>query len=139
MSELTFTVRWHLMREESAKMDACRSLYAYLHPETDRILYIGKADRCSVGERLYCPGKIDRVWKRLDEQGIERCKVIVGDVYADVGRFTREMLADIESLLIYRIRPIGNKQSKATRISRPTMEVRCEGNWPHRKLRFVDT
>ena len=52
--------------------------------------------------------------------------------WGDRGRYNPEKLADVESLLIKRLRPRGNIMSINTRISRPGIRVLCDGNWPHK-------
>ena len=42
---MLITVEWaHLAREHDARWHAQLSLYAYLHPTRDWLLYVGKAD-----------------------------------------------------------------------------------------------
>ena|SRR3989442_456593 len=55
-----------------------------------------------------------------------------------IRRFTGEMLSDLESLLIHRIKPPGNIQCLQGRTRRPGMTVKCEGDWPQSKLVFRD-
>lgn len=115
-----------------------RVLYAYLAPSDNEILYIGKADGTTVRGRWKRSAK-DEFWTALErERGINRHVVIVGKIYASEGvRLTRELLADIESLLIMREQPWGNIQSTQSRISRPGLRVECSGDWPGRSV-YVD-
>jgi hypothetical protein len=53
-------------------------------------------------------------------------------------RLSSPLLADAESLLIMRLDPFGNIQSRATRIERPGLRVHCEGAWPFKRGRFHD-
>jgi hypothetical protein len=79
-------------------------------------------------------------WEYLDQRGMDAHAVLVGDVELAPGRrLSRELLADIESLLIKRLRPAGNIQAIRSRISRPGLDVTCEGDWPHERRRFLDT
>jgi len=136
---VTFTIRWHRVSLRSSKADSQRALYAYLHPETDRILYIGKADRHSVRQRLSGKDK-DGLWDFFAKEGIDRYGLLVGRVQPniDIRRFTGQMLSDIESLLIHRIKPPGNIQCLRGRTRRPGMTVQCEGDWPRNKSVFRD-
>jgi hypothetical protein len=54
-------------------------------------------------------------------------------------RRSSELLADVESLLIKRLQPLGNIQCTESRISRPGMRVRCSGEWLSKRAGFYDT
>lgn len=45
-------------------------------------------------------------------------------------RLTRELLSDIESLLICEVKPWGNIQCQLSRIARPGLKVVCGSDWP---------
>jgi hypothetical protein len=112
-------------------------LYAYLAPDAEEILYVGKADGATstVHTRWKAVDKMG-FWRDLERQrGIWRHATIVGAVdVGPCGRLTRQLLADLESLLIKREGPWGNLQGRKTRnFSRPFMEVRCSGFWPGRR------
>jgi len=138
---MKFSIEWHGITLSSSKADWSNVLYAYVEPYEDTIVYIGKADRQTIRQRLSGTHK-DKVWRDLAEAGVDRYALLAGDVTSDadeIGRFTWQMLADIESLLIYRLKPIGNIQNTRSRpISRPGMTVSCEGVWPHRRTEFRD-
>lgn len=53
-------------------------------------------------------------------------------------RLTKQLLADIESLLIFEIQPWGNIQSRESRIARSGLELLCNGSWLHRQRVFRD-
>lgn len=115
-----------------------RCLYKYVDPDTGEILYIGKADRCSVRERFNSAGK-GSLWKWLEERGIDGTHVHVGLIDWGPGRrYSPEKLADLESLLIKRLSPGGNIMSTSSRISRPGVRLSCSGEWTHARSRFVD-
>ncbi len=124
--------------DDDATWDQTRVLYAYLAPGDQEILYIGKADGTTVRERWNWSAKKE-FWMALErERGIKCPVVIVGEIYSDEDvRLTRELLADIESLLIIKEAPWGNVQSTQSRISRPGLRVECSGNWPGRSV-YVD-
>jgi len=140
-NDMIFDVNWtHLDGIDDDRGDSTRVLYGYKAPRGAEILYIGMAhaDSSSVHNRL--SGEHKRGWfERLErEREIREFRVMLGEVFFD-GRFTREMLADIESLLIYRLQPWGNRQSRVSRISRPGMIVRCSGRaWSHPQREFRD-
>lgn len=51
-----------------------------------------------------------------------------GELESPMGtRLTGQLLADVESLLIYQEQPWGNIQSRISRNSRPGMRVHCSG------------
>lgn len=118
----------------------CRLLYAYLVPP-EEIVYIGKADYRSVHERWQRSAK-PRFWAALErERGFQKHAVLVGAVDLEHGRrLSADLLGDIESLLIHRVRPWGNRsQSTRTRVSRPAgLIVECRGAWPIEPRRFID-
>ena len=114
-------------------------LYAYLSPGKDEILYIGKAYKNTVRERWRYSGK-EGFWDDLESQrGISKHIVLVGEMKFVEGVYlTDQLLSDIESLLIKRVKPWGNIQSKALRISRPGLRVRCLGGWNKWKEEYRD-
>lgn len=134
---LEVTLRWYGVDPAG---DPCwsytRALYAYLAPRTHEVLYIGKADGCSVRERWR---EKSAFWRDLERQrSIFSHGVIVAELEGDF-RLTRQLLADIESLLIHRLQPWGNIQCRSSRnYSRPEMRVTCRGAWPLRRRMFRD-
>jgi hypothetical protein len=82
------------------------AIYAYLAPREREVLYIGKADGCTVRRRWL---EKDSFWSDLERQrNIMIHDVIVADVLAHVGcRLTRELLYDVESLLIWGVETLG--------------------------------
>lgn len=113
-------------------------LYGYLHPQRDWLLYLGKADFSTVSMRLLGSHK-QKLFKDLDERyGINDVSVLHGCIVLESGRRTSQLLSDVESLLITRLKPYGNIQARHSRISRPGMRVNCLGNWPFSRWRFRD-
>ena len=107
------------------------AVYAYLAPDGEDILYIGKAEGTTVRKRWNDDDKM-AFWRELEkERGIHRHAVIVGKVF-----LPREcdgdpdVLTDIESLLIYVEQPWGNIQCRKSRTCRPGMVIVCDGDWP---------
>ena len=138
---LEVEVEWtHLARNHDL-WRASYCLYAYLHPEDHRILYLGKADYQTVRERLYGTHKdkvFDCILQRFGVES-ERVEVIQGEVFLDEGlRRSSALVADLESLLIKRLQPPCNRMSKRSRISRPGLTVDCSGDWPYTRTRFQD-
>jgi hypothetical protein len=140
MSEtLNVIVDWTKLGPRHSLWDGTFCLYAYLHPENDRILYIGKADYQTVRQRLYGSHKneiFDFFWRKY---GIEKVNVIQGELMLEEGRRrSTELLADVESLLIVRLQPPANIAYTRSRTYRPGLRVRCIGDWPHRRTGFHD-
>src|SRR5207245_1895499 len=104
-------------------------VYAYLHPERDWLLYVGKADMQTVRQRLQGDHKADLFdffWKRY---GIDEVRVLQGDLVLEDGRRrSSELLADVEGLLIIRLQPPGNVASTRSRTYRPGLRVNCSGD-----------
>lgn len=113
-------------------------LYAYLAPRAPEILYIGKCDGCTVRHRWR--NKRD-FWRDLQrERKILSHRLIVGDVALPEGfRLSRQLLADVESLLIWSIKPWGNIQGRTNRIQRSGLTISCTGAWPLIQRRFRDS
>lgn len=114
-------------------------VYAYLAPNRNEVLYIGKADYCSVGERARGVHK-RRLYRWLVRHaGMHRIRVIVGLLYLPVGtRYSSQLLSDIESLLIAGLRPVGNIQNTQSRIARLGMALQMRGKWPLAVRKIVD-
>lgn len=136
---MLLTLRWRIVPEDSDLWKYIRVLYAYFTVDDNEILYIGKAGRQTVRERWTRSAKKE-FWDTLERaRNIHEHIVRVGEIYLDEGqRLSRELLLDAESLLIKRLRPWGNIQSRSSRISRPGLRVRCEGDWPMGRSEFYD-
>lgn len=136
---MNIKVEWQYTGDGEESLGFSRVLYAYLHPDTSEILYIGKADYCTVKERLSGAHKEAIFDEMIDDLRITEMHAIVGLLYLPEGRrFSSELLSDIESLLIIKVQPPYNKQSRLSRISRPGLEVLCSGEWPHDEEHFID-
>jgi len=120
--------------------DYWRCLYAYIHPINKNVLYIGKAYRCSVRERLKGNHKEDIYDYIIDTFNIDKFKVLVGfPIIDDDHRISEELVSDLESLLILRLKPPANIINRHTRsIVRPGLKINCEGVWPHNRKNFID-
>src|SRR6185503_15727065 len=109
-----------------------------LSPDKKRIVYLGKAWRATVAERLRCRAK-DGLWMHLDERRISKCNVLLGELLLPQGRrLSGELLSDVESLLIMGEQPTGNVQSMTSRIDRPGLCVACTGRWPGCAKNYFD-
>ncbi|TAK42932.1 MAG: hypothetical protein EPO27_15935 [Betaproteobacteria bacterium] len=137
---MTIQVHWRYLKPSGDDgWRQIRCLYAYLAPRTREILYIGKAWGATVRERWRRTGKY-AFWDDLEkERGIRAHYTLLGDIALPANeRLTRELVADIESLLIQRVQPWGNIQCRSSRIPRPGMEVGCHGRWPLQRSQYID-
>lgn len=133
-------VHWRKLREPSEDggwQEQC-VLYAYYSP-IEELVYIGKADLCSVAERSTPSAKrivLERYVQETDHKGFIPA---IGELELPDGhRFSSLLLSDVESLLINQLKPLLNKQSISSRISRPELVVCCQGYWPPRQNWFYD-
>lgn len=118
-----------------------RALYAIQHPEKHELLYLGKTDGTTIRARWNADDKHERVWKRVeDEKRIFEHRLIVGQLCVPtVVRLTRELMIDVESLLIHQIKPWANTHCVKTRdLCRPGMVICCQGKWPLKRTTFRD-
>jgi hypothetical protein len=137
---LRVEIPWVQLRQDREPLwQANLCLYAYLHPERDWLLYIGKADLQTVRQRLHGDHKdalFDFFWERY---GIDEVRVLQGDLVLEDGRHrSAQLLADVETLLIIRLQPPGNVANTRSRTFRPGLRVRCTGEWPFRRAGFHD-
>ena len=117
------------------------ALYGILHPWRDEVLYLGKADGTRVCTRWDADDKHERVWRRIeDERRIFKHRFIIGEFRLSQGcRLTRQLVSDVESLLIYEVDPWANTSNTMSRsYSRYGMMVFCQGDWPLKRTRFRD-
>ena len=134
-------VDWFPVSEHGPEWEHTRLLYAIAEPDSSQIVYIGKADGSTLRQRWKRVGSKEELWNWYETTfGTRRHLFLVGDVLMLEGtRLTRELLADIESLLINRVKPMGNIQYRDSRsIFRPGLVVECVGVWPKGTRRFVD-
>ena len=142
MKDERILIDWQDVHGESGcRWDWTLALYAILHPREAVVLYLGKADGTSVRTRWDADDKHERVWRRIeDEWGIFEHCFIVGEFCPPTGvRLTRQLVADVESLLIHQIKPWANTQCVKTRdVYRPGMVVCCQGEWFLKRKIFRD-
>lgn len=102
----------------------------HLAIDTVPIPLLGTGDRTTVRGRARYSAK-PAVWDCLNQLSKTHC-LIVAEIEVEQ-RLTRELLADIESLLIFEIQPCCNVQNTASRgkHGRAGMRVECCGKaWP---------
>jgi hypothetical protein len=135
-------VDWLGVDHESDRWNYTVALYAILHPsEADTILYLGKADGSTVRSRWNASDKHERVWERIEnELDLLEHRFIIGEFVLPAGaRLSRELVSDVESLLIRQIQPWANRQNKKSRgYTRRGMIVRCRGEWPLKQKTYRD-
>jgi hypothetical protein len=129
-------VKWRLLQPDDEGWLSSQCLYAYITVDKKEILYIGKAWGVSVRGRWNRASK-ENFWDDLErKRRIFNHLVLLGKLTITYsGRLTSKLLADTESLLIMGEQPWGNIQSRKSRIKRPGLIVKCEGEWPG-KVRF---
>lgn len=136
LAMLDVAVEWY--EPDDGDWSRARQVYAYLHPATQELLYIGKADFCSPRER-WNGHKRDGLFASFqDDFGLEECDTILGEFVevAGVSRLSVELLEDVETLLLWHIRPPGNVQFPDP--MRSGLRVTCEGKWPLEEKVFED-
>jgi len=139
---MAIEVEWHYIAgARDREWNRTNVLYAYTDPEDDVILYIGKAygPSTSVRLRFQADDKADFRDFITNELGVKKVNVLVGTLILEEGeRLTRQLLADVEGLLIFREDPCGNVQNtRSRRISRSGMRIKCTGDWPGQRL-YID-
>jgi hypothetical protein len=134
---MSIEIQWRTLLAESEEWNHRHVLYAYLNPNTDQILYLGMAWQRTVLQRFRDRDKNGLRDFLAHEFRLDGVKVLVGNVWME-GRLTRQLLSDVESLLIKRLKPAGNIMCRSTRISRRGMRLECYHEWPHHRTRFVD-
>ncbi len=132
-------LHWHPVWEtDDPRWKHNLALYAYLAPYKCEIYYLGKCDRTTVRGRA-CYSAKSGAWDCINRRS-KKHRLIVAEIEVEQ-RLTRQLLADIESLLIYEIQPCCNVQNVRSRggYSRPGMRVECRGKaWPLPRKVFLD-
>src|SRR4051794_2577481 len=116
-------VEWTRLTLDDPRWDCRGCLYAYVDFRSGKLLYVGKADSSSVYQRTRGRHKRD-IFRFLDQEyGGGEPGVIQGELGLDAGRrFSSQLLGDVESLLIYRLKPPANISGTQTRsFCRPGM------------------
>ncbi|PYV09786.1 MAG: hypothetical protein DMG23_09865 [Acidobacteria bacterium] len=137
---LKVEIPWHELdddRDPAWRANFC--LYAYLHPDRNWLLYIGKADYQTVRQRLYGDHKADLCDYLCRRYDVDSFRVLQGDLVLEEGRRrSSELLSLVESLLIMRLQPAANIASTQSRGYRPGLRVHCTGDWPIKRAGFHD-
>lgn len=134
---LPVRLRWHLVHDKKdPRWKHNLALYAYCSPDGSEIYYIGKCDGTTVRGRWRYSAKHE-VWDCITTHS-PRHRLIVAEFETEQ-RMTRELVADIESLLIYHVDPPCNVQNTSSRgrYSRH-MRIQCLGVWPLQQKIFKD-
>lgn len=136
---MSVKIKWYWIDDETELLwSVNRGLYAYVSPKGE-ILYIGKVNGTTVRKRFQ-PSAKPSLWNFIvNGLGHNYVKVMVGLVELPLGsRHSRQLLSDIESLLIYEIKPPGNVACRNTRISRVGLSISCNGDWNYFRKKFFD-
>ena len=102
--ELLVRLHWNSVQtDDDPRWCYERAVYAYLAPQKAEILYIGKCDGTTVRARWRYGAK-HGLWDYINEERLLKThRLIVADVELLRGkRLSRELLSDIESLLIHK-------------------------------------
>jgi len=134
---MAIEIKWKTLLPDSKEWHHTHVLYAYVHPDNGDILYVGMAWHRTLRQRFTDRDKQALFDFFSEEFGLGGVDVRLGEVWMD-GRLTRQLLSDVESLLIKRLQPTGNIMCRASRISRRGMRLECLNEWPHQRARFVD-
>ena len=133
-------IEWSWIEDDDPRWQDQYCLYSYLHPTREWLLYLGKADYATVRQRTYGEHKRELLDAITAEYDVDHLRAMHGGLLLPDGtRRTSELLSDIESLLIMRLQPRWNTQSRQSRIARPGLRVQCTGDWPFTRARFHDT
>lgn len=141
--EESFTIRLHWQyvgAEQSPCWQYSRALYAYLAPARPAIHYLGKCYGTTVRGRHGYDAK-SKVWDCINEQTESHRLIVANFELPDGMNLSKELVADIECLLIYRLQPSCNVQCKSSRGAhfRRGMRIVCLGKaWPFREREFRD-
>jgi hypothetical protein len=137
---LRVKVPWYELDDDSDpawRANFC--LYAYLHPDRNWLLYIGKADYLTLRQRLHGDHKADLFNYLCRRYDIDCFRILQGDLVLEEGRRrSGELLSFVESLLIMRLQPPGNIACTRSRVYRPGLRVHCTGDWPIKRAGFHD-
>jgi len=138
-----FTIRLHwryTADDDDPRWKYQRALYAYLAPVRRAIYYIGKCYGTTVRQRWNYDAKSD-VWDCISKRTRNHRPIVAEFELPEGMNLTKELVDDIECLLIFRIQPACNVQCKSSRGSyrRPGMKLVCLGNaWPLSERTFRD-
>ena len=100
MEDERIILDWRDVNHESGRWadrwDYNLALYIILHPNEDEVLYLGKADDCTVMSRWNADDKRERVWRRIeDERGLFEHGFIVGEFRLPDGqRLSRQLVCE---------------------------------------------
>src|SRR5579862_3608230 len=99
-------LKWRKIGAGNPALEWTRTFYALHLRGEGRVLYLGKADYQTIGDRVRCESK-GGVWDHFTQIGLAPRDVglVAAEVFTDA-RWTSELQADVESLLIARIRPV---------------------------------
>jgi len=137
---LSVEIPWYkLDGENDPAWRANFCLYAYLHPDRNWLLYIGKADYQTLRQRTHGDHKAELFGYLCKCYAIDYFRILQGDLILEEGRRRSSgLLSVVESLLIARLQPPGNIACTRSRQYRPGLRVHCTGDWPIRRARFHD-
>ena len=99
---LRVEIPWYELNDDSDpawRTNFC--LYAYLHPDRNWLLYIGKADYQTLRQRLHGDHKAELFNYLCRMYDVNSLRILQGDLVLEAGRRrSSELLSLVESLLI---------------------------------------
>jgi hypothetical protein len=133
--DMQISVHWKSFEgDEDSGRAALWPFFAYVTPDCEEILYIGKANCGLAAKRSNESKGRNPLFRELAERrGIREVELLSGTVRLPPGaQLTRDLLADIEAMLIYEFQPWGNvhEHDSLKEYYRPDLRVRCTWDWP---------
>ncbi len=139
--EFIVTLHWYgCGKADDARWSSTVALYAYLAPARAEIYYLGKCYGTSVRQRWNYDAKHD-VWDCIEKKTKNHCPIVAEFELPRGARISKQLVSDVESLLIFRLKPPCNVQCISSRgsFSRPDTKVVCSGDaWPLSQKIFRD-
>lgn len=134
--DMRVEVRWSYAGEGEENLEFSGVLYAYVHPTTREVLYVGEATYAGVRERFNGWSKEALLAQIQAAEGLPVVHAIVGVPWLPAGeRYSRAMLAAVQSFLILKMRPRYNVLDPLPPLPPPELRVACRGDWPARRKR----
>ena len=136
---MQINVHWKSFEgDEDSGRAALWPFFAYVTPDCEEVVYIGKANRELTKSLANGSRNRNPLFRELAERrGIQQVELLSGTVRLPPGtKLTRELLADIEAMLIYEFQPWGNVNGRDSlkEYYRPDLRVRCTWDWPTQLL-----
>ena len=120
-------IYWDKVHVEHPHWNAVNMVYAYVCPTTNSLLYVGKAEVRTVGQRFTDPDK-RKVHRQLKRSGFATYDVYAGPVR--IHGNSKATLEMVEAALIFEHVPIGNDRNTKSFDAVTHFDIRHLGKWP---------